>query len=292
MSRTTPPSSELILNDDGSIYHLGILPQDLADDVILVGDPDRVAFISTHFDTLEIKKQNREFVTHTGSYRGKRLTVMSTGIGVNNIDIVINELDALVNIDLSTRQPLKARKSLNLVRIGTSGGLHPDIGLESFLVSNYAVGLDGLLHFYQWDPTDNEKALSEAVQSQLNISSPMPLPYAVKADEALMRRLEPEANTGITLTAPGFYAPQGRHLNLTPIWPTLHDAISKFSWSGLHLSNFEMESSAIYGLGRLLGHKSCSICCIIANRATGAFSKDHKAAVARLIAYTLRQLTD
>ena len=284
------PNSELILNDDGSIYHLKLKPEDVADDIIVVGDQDRVEMISRHFDSIVVKKQNREFVTHSGYIGNKFLTVLSTGIGTDNIDIVINELDAVVNIDLDKRIEKDAKRKLNIIRLGTSGGLHPSVSLDSFMVSEYAVGLDGLLHFYNWDPTDIEKALQDSLKSHFNWPDSFSQPYVAKASENLLRVFE-DSPRGITLTAPGFYAPQGRQLRLKPALTNLHQSIEAFSWQGRNLTNFEMESAAIQGLGKLLNHECLTICAIIANRATGEFSKDHSLTVEKLIEYVISKLT-
>lgn len=290
MQANPPKSSELILNEDGSIYHLQLHPEDIADNVIVVGDPDRVALISQHFDRITVKKQNREFVTHSGYIGSTFLTVLSTGIGTDNIDIVLNELDAAVNIDFSTRLVRKELRKLNIIRVGTSGGLHPSIALNSFLVSEYSIGLDGLLHYYQWDPTGNENTLAKELTQHFGWPTAMAEPYAVKGAESLLN-LFSECEKGITLTAGGFYAPQGRELRLPLAVQQFHERIESFRWNNRFLTNFEMESAAIYALGSLLGHNCVTVCAIIANRATGQFSEQHHQAVERLIDYVLGKLT-
>lgn len=284
------PNSELILNEDGSIYHLKLKPEDVADNVIVVGDQDRVEMISRHFDSVVVQKQNREFVTHSGYIGNKFITVLSTGIGTDNIDIVINELDAVVNIDLEKRVEKDVKRKLNIIRLGTSGGLHPSVALDSFMVSEYAVGLDGLLHFYNWDPTDMEKALQDSLKTHFNWPNSFAQPYVAKAANSLLQIFE-DSPRGITLTAPGFYAPQGRQLRLKPALTNLHQSIEAFSWQDRHLTNFEMESAAIQGLGKLLNHECLTICAIIANRATGEFSKNHSLTVEKLIQHVLSKLT-
>ena len=287
----TKQNSELIVNDDGSIYHLGILPEDLANDIIVVGDPGRVITISDRFDHIRVKKQNREFVTHTGTRNGKELTVLSTGIGTDNIDIVMNELDALVNFDLNKREEKAQKKSLRIIRLGTSGGLQTNIEIDSFLLSEFSVGMDGLLNYYSWLPNETENNLEKALNHHFQWPERYPLPYAVEADAELVQLLEKGMTKGITLTAGGFYAPQGRSLRLALPVADFHTQIQAFNWGGKKLTNFEMESAAIYGLGKLLGHKCCTVCAIIANRANGTFSKQHNATISRLIDDVLDKLT-
>ena len=279
--------SELIINADGSIYHLNLLPTDIADTIIFVGDPDRVPEVSKYFDDIEIKKGRREFITHTGTLRGKRITVISTGIGTDNIDIVINELDALVNIDLNTRQIKKEKTPLNLIRLGTSGAIQPDIPVNSFIVSSHALGIDGLLNFYSGNNPAFDNKMAEAFIKHSNWPEIMAKPYVVKASEALLKQYGNELLSGITATAPGFYGPQGRTLRLSPRIEDLNQRLESFEYNGLRISNFEMESSALYGLSALLGHNALTICVAIANRHHKEYSKNSKTHIGLLIKHVL-----
>lgn len=282
--------SELILNPDGSIYHLNLHPENIADDIIFVGDQDRVAKVTKHFDSIEFETQKREFKTQTGTYKGKRLTVISTGIGPDNIDIVINELDALVNIDLKSRTVKKGIKSLNIVRIGTSGSLQNDIPVNSFVMGKYGLGFDGLLHSYV-GASIFETAIEDAFIAQTNWHEDKARPYIIKGSEKLAAKLRSsKVFEGFTATAPGFYGPQGRVLRLAIQDPTLNSKIDAFSFNGIKITNLEMETSAIYGLSRLLGHNSLSMNAIIANRANGTFSENPYKVVEELIQYTLDKL--
>lgn len=279
--------SELILNPDGSVYHLKLLPEDLADIVIKVGDPDRVAKVSGFFDSIELKKQKREFVTHTGSFNGKRITVISTGIGTDNIDIVLNELDALVNVDFKTRQVKPEIKALTVVRIGTSGSLQADIPLDSMVVSEYGLGFDNLMHFYNLQFNHMESAITEAAAQHF---APLPI-YTAQASEHLFNRFKQHAYHGITATCSGFYGPQGRKIRGALKIDNLLDKMQDFHYDDLRITNFEMETSGIYGLGRLLGHHCLSVNTIVANRALQTFSKDPYKAVDEVILKTLEILT-
>jgi len=284
--------SELIINPDGSIYHLHLLPEDIADNIILVGDPGRVEVVAGFFDKIERKKQNREFYTITGTFNNKRISVVSTGIGTDNIDIVVNELDALVNIDLKTREKKKTHKALNLIRIGTSGSLQKNIPVDSFLMSVKSVGFDGLLNFYQnrnqIADLPFEKAFKEYVQWNPLLTSP----YVVNASEQLIQKLDgDDIKKGINISAPGFYGPQGRVLRLPIIDNDLNDKIEAFDYQGQKITNYEMESSAIYGLSKLLGHHAITICVIIANRESKKYSKDYKPVVKELIKTVLDRLS-
>jgi len=283
-------SSELILNPDGSIYHLNLLPEDIADTIITVGDPDRVAEVSAFFDTIEIKKGKREFHTHTGSFYGKRLSVISTGIGTDNIDIVLNELDALVNIDFENRLVKTNKTSLDIIRIGTSGAIQPDIPVDTFLMSEYAIGLDGLLHFYKSDSAqDNEMA--KAFIAHADRSGQKAAPYAVKYDETLATKLlSKRIRLGITITSTGFYGPQDRRLRLDTLGDGFIEQLASFQYEGKQITNLEMETSGIYGLSKLLGHRAVSMNCMLANRATGEFSKNPKKATQDLIGYCLEKI--
>ena len=283
--------SELILNPDGSIYHLNLRPEQVADTIILVGDPNRVPRVSAYFDTIEFSTQKREFCTHTGTYKGKRLTALSTGIGPDNIDIVINELDALFNIDLHTRKPKEQLTSLNIVRFGTSGSLQADIPVDSFVLSSHGLGMDNMLHAYKDAPKVREIAMEEAFMAHTYWNTDKGRPYIVGCGETLKQRLLiDKVFEGITGTAPGFYGPQGRMLRLPVQDPTLNDKLHSFNYKGYRMTNLEMETSAIYGLSKLLGHQAVSLNAIIANRATGTFTKDTKKVVEELIVYGLEQL--
>ena len=283
--------SELILNRDGSIYHLNLRPEQVADTIILVGDPNRVPRVSAYFDTIEFSTQKREFCTHTGTYKGKRLTVLSTGIGPDNIDIVINELDALFNIDLHTRKPKEQLTSLNIVRFGTSGSLQADIPVDSFVLSSHGLGMDNMLHAYKDAPNVREIAIEEAFMAHTQWNTDKGRPYIVGCGEILKQQLlTDKVFEGITGTAPGFYGPQGRMLRLPVQDPTLNDKLHSFNYKGYRMTNLEMETSAIYGLSKLLGHQAVSLNAIIANRAAGTFTKDTKKVVENLIVYGLEQL--
>lgn len=284
--------SELILNPDGSVYHLNLKPEHIAHDIIFVGDQDRVAKITKHFDSIEFSTQKREFKTQTGTYKGKRLTVMSTGIGPDNIDIVINELDALVNIDLETRKPKQKLTSLNIIRIGTSGSLHADIPVDSFVMSQFGLGLDNMLRSYLVDAVSNvemENAFIEHTNWDLRKGRPIVVPCS----SALEKRIDSDKmHKGITATAGGFYGPQGRILRLDIQDNQLNSKMDNFFFNGTRITNFEMETSAIYGLSVLLGHQALSLNAIIANRANGTFSSDPYKAVDELIEYTLEKLAE
>jgi uridine phosphorylase len=284
--------SELILREDGAIYHLGLLPEDIADDIIVVGDQNRVEKISSYFSSVEVKKESREFITHTGYFNGKRLSVISTGIGCDNIDIVLNELDALVNIDLKTRTEKVEKKSLNIVRIGTSGSLQEHIPVNSFVISELAMGLDGLLHFYPYKEDALEEELLQAILQQTNYPASAPKPYMAKGSDALIQKLSSDKTIkGITVTANGFYGPQGRQLRLAPKIEQFNEKLTAFKHKKYIVSNLEMETSALYGMGKLLGHNCATICVILANRYTKTFTKDYNQVIDDLIRYVLQRLT-
>ena len=284
--------SELILNPDGSVYHLNLKPENIANDIIFVGDQDRVESVSNHFDAIEFTTQKREFKTTTGMYRGKRLSVISTGIGPDNIDIVLNELDALVNIDLKTRKLKAILTVLNIVRIGTSGSLQKDIPVDSFLMSSHALDLNGMLHSYQIEEIAHQE-MENAFVKHTNWSPKKAHPILIKNSTVLAKKLMSEKiYTGITATAGGFYGPQGRVLRLPLQDATVNSKIDSFSWKGSRITNLEMETSAIYGLSQLLGHHAVSMNAIIANRADGTFSKDYKSVVHNLIEYSLSKLVE
>ncbi|MES2748285.1 MAG: nucleoside phosphorylase [Bacteroidota bacterium] len=285
-------SSELILNPDGSVYHLNLKPEHVAHDIIFVGDQNRVEKITKHFTSIEFSQQKREFKTQTGIYKGKRMTVMSTGIGPDNIDIVMNELDALVNIDLETRLVKDELTSLNIIRIGTSGSLQENIPCDSFVMSQYGLGLDNMLRSYLVDAI-SETAIEDAFIKQTNWDLKKGRPYVVKASETLEKRLESnQIHKGFTGTAGGFYGPQGRVLRLEIQDAELNNKMDKFEYEGIKMTNLEMETAAIYGLGKLLGHQCLSLNAIIANRATGTFSEDPYKAVDALITYALDKLAE
>ena len=285
-------ASELILNKDQSIYHLNLHPQDVAETVILVGDPGRVAKISAYFDSVEIRKSKREFVTHTGWYRGKRLSVVSTGIGTDNVDIVLNELDALVNIDFRKKEVKKDLTRLNLIRLGTSGAIQPDIPVGSIVLSELAIGFDGLLQFY-----DSGKVQLADVQFAFleysGWSVLKPVPYVVRATPELCEKLNSEAVIkGFTATNSGFYGPQGRSLRLGLDDPEINQKLAAFRYKGLRITNMEMETAGIFGLAALLGHAATAVNCILANRPNGTFSQNPSGDIDRLIRYTLDKLTN
>ncbi|HKO77967.1 MAG TPA: nucleoside phosphorylase [Flavobacterium sp.] len=284
--------SELILNPDGSVYHLNLKPEHIAHDIIFVGDQDRVSKITKHFDSIEFSTQKREFKTQTGTYKGKRLTVVSTGIGPDNIDIVINELDALVNIDLETRKTKVKLTSLNIVRIGTSGSLHTDIPVDSFVMSQFGLGLDNMLRSYLVDTVSNVE-MENAFIDHTNWDLRKGRPIVVSCSSILEKRIESDKmHKGITATAGGFYGPQGRVLRLDIQDSTLNSKMDDFLYEGNRITNLEMETAAIYGLSALLGHQALSLNAIIANRANGTFSIDPYKAVDELIEYTLDKLSN
>nr|WP_299035405.1 nucleoside phosphorylase [uncultured Tenacibaculum sp.] len=284
--------SELILNPDGSIYHLNLRPEHIATDIIFVGDQYRVDKVTKHFDNIEFSTQKREFKTTTGTYKGKRISVISTGIGPDNIDIVLNELDALVNIDLNSRKPKEKHTQLNITRIGTSGSLHADIPVDSFLLSSHGLDLNGMLQSYQVDEISHPD-IEEAFIKHTNWSAKKSYPLIVSNGKALEDKLiSNKVYKGITATAGGFYGPQGRVLRLPLQDPDLNKKIDSFNYNNNRVTNLEMETSAIYGLAKLLGHNAASMNAIIANRANGTFSKDPYKVVNDLIVYTLDKLVE
>jgi len=284
--------SELILNPDGSVYHLNLKPENIAHDIIFVGDQDRVEKITAHFDSIEFTTQKREFKTQTGTYKGKRITVQSTGIGPDNIDIVINELDALVNIDLTTREVKKDLTQLNIVRIGTSGSIQADIPVDSFVMSLYGLGMDNMLRSYLIDEV-SDYAMEEAFINHTKWDIRKGKPYAIKCSQKLASLIDADyIHKGITATAGGFYGPQGRVLRLDIQDPDLNSEMDNFNFNNNRITNLEMETAAIYGLSALLGHNALSLNAIIANRANGTFSSDPHAAVDTLIKYTLDKLAE
>ncbi len=284
-------ASELILNPDGSVYHIKLKPEHIGHDIIIVGDPGRVERISKHFTKIEYKIQNREFITHTGYYNGKKITALATGIGTDNIDIVINELDALVNIDLEKRTVTKKHTALNIVRLGTSGALQEDIKVDSAVMSSHGLGFDGLLNYYSVAKGVFNDDISKAFIKHTSWLAHLPYPYVAKGSEMLQKKLGQGYHTGITATAPGFYGPQGRILRLQTAIPDLNEKLTAFKYKEHRITNFEMETSALYGLSALLGHNAVTICAIIANRIRKEYSKDYKKYVDILIEQLLNRLT-
>ncbi len=285
------PPSELVLNPDGSIFHLKLLPGDIADTLVLVGDPARVDMVSGFFDSIDVRKSNREFVSHTGAYKGKPITVLSTGIGTDNIDIVMNELDAIVNIDLEKRMLKHKKTRLTLVRIGTTGGIQGDIPIDSFILSRYAAGFDPVLNFYRGRNEVADLELEKAFMEHMDWPDLLPRPYFVPSSQRLFELFNKGIPSGITISAPGFYGPQGRMIRLAPLDPGMNDRMAKFNFKGLKIMNYEMESSALFGLAALLGHEAITVCAMIANRANHEFTKDYRPVVNALIRLTLEGLT-
>lgn len=281
------PESELILNSRGAIYHLDVRPEELADTIIIVGDPDRVKKVSKHFDKIEVTNQHREFITHTGYIGNKKLSVLSTGIGPDNIDIVMNELDALANIDFSTRAIKEQLSSLNIIRMGTCGSLQADINVDEMVAGTHGLGVDNLLNFYRLEPNEEEKNLLQQFVSHTQLTSQIVNPYISAGSVHLLKHFVNNYHQGITVTCPGFYGPQGRVLRLGLRQPDFIDALTKFRFGAHRISNFEMETSAIYGLGKLLGHQCLSLNVIVANRILKKFSKDSNLAVENLIKKSL-----
>lgn len=283
--------SELIINPDGSVYHIKLKPEHIAPTVIVVGDQNRVETISRHFQKVEFKIQSREFATHTGIYKNTPITVLSTGIGTDNIDIVMNELDAAVNIDLEKRVPKEKHTSLDIIRLGTSGALQEDIEVDTFVASAYGLGLDGLIYFYQYDEAILEKELMDAFIGQTGWNEKLPHPYIVKASDRLLNKVAGGLRQGITATASGFFGPQGRELRIPLAYPELNKKIEDFEYKGKVITNFEMETSAIYALGKTLGHNTLTVCDIIANRVNKTYSKDYKKSVNEMIEFVLERIT-
>lgn len=284
------PASELIINDDGSIFHLHLRPEQLADIVILVGDPGRVAMVASFFDTKECEVSNREFNTVTGTYKGKRMTVLSTGIGIGNIDISVTELDALANIDFATRQVKDEFRQLTLVRLGTSGALQPDIKVGEQVFSRTSVGFDGLLNYYAGRNEVCDLAIEQAFMKHVGWNELLPKPYFIDADKSLLELFKDITREGITIAAPGFYAPQGRWVRLQPQDIHLNEKIESFDYNGRRITNFEMEGSALAGLAALMGHKAATICTIIAQRVALDACTDYKPFVRKMVANALDKL--
>ena len=285
------PESELIINDDGSAFHIHLRPEELADIVILVGDPGRVEMVGEYLTDIEFRHSSREFVSTTGKYNGKRLTVLSTGIGTDNCDIVLTELDALANVDFETREPKETHRTLTILRIGTTGAIHADIPLGSPIFSHYSVGCDGLLNWYanRMEITDIE--MEEAFKEHVGWNRHLPSPYFVKASENLIRRFEDCTVKGVTISAPGFYGPQGRVVRLGLAMPDMLEKFESFRYNGYRITNFEMESSAVAGLAKHLGHGAGTVCCAIANRYLKSSNPDYKPQVRKLVELALERLT-
>lgn len=288
--------SELILNPDGSVYHLALRPEQLGDIVLVVGDPGRVERISARFERMDHKGRNREFVAHTGWLNDRRITALATGIGPDNIDIVLNELDALVNIDLERRTPKDKPKALTIIRLGTCGALQENIPVDEFVVSHSALGLDAMLHYYAYEQTDAELRLLNAFLEETEWPGNLPLPYIATGDAGLVELLGPGNHVGITATAGGFYGPQGRQLRAVPAVPDLNEALTRFRFERpapeppLRIANYEMETSALYGLSGLLGHRACTVCAVVANRLRKEYTKDHHVTVERMIDMVLERV--
>lgn len=283
--------TELITNSDGSIFHLNLLPGDISDKIIIVGDPGRVDMLATLLDDVRVKKENREFRTVTGSYEGNEITIISSGIGTDNIDIVINELDALANINLSTGEIKEDPVSLTFIRIGTSGGLRSDVPAGSCVLTETAIGFDGLIHFYEGYDWLLDNILSSVLAEYLEWPDTLPFPYAVNANKELSELFQKENFIkGITVSVPGFYAPQGRRLRLDTFDSEINNKLAQFSYRGKTICNYEMESSAIYGLSGLMGHKALTICAVIGNRVTGEFINDYKPIIMDLAEKVMRNI--
>lgn len=284
--------SELIINSRGAIYHLDARPEEIANTIILVGDPDRVKVVSGHFDKIECKLQHREFITHTGLIGKKRITVLSTGIGPDNVDIAMNEIDALANIDLESRQIKPNLTSLNIFRFGTSGSLQKDIPVDSFVAGTHGLGFDNVMHFYNIANNSAEEQIISSFKQHTKLNTGNVIPYIYAGSEKLLSLFTKDFYKGITVACPGFYGPQGRILRLDLAYPGLVDKLTTFRFEAQRISNFEMESSAIYGLGRALGHQCISLNAIVANRVVKEFSKDGNTAVQNLIKRSLEIIAD
>lgn len=284
------PSSELIINEDGSIFHLHLLPEQIADIVLLVGDPGRVAMVAENFDSVECRVSNREFNTVTGTYKGKRMSVLSTGIGIGNIDISVTELDALANIDFKTRQVKEQKRQLTLVRLGTSGALQPDIKVGDVVCARTSVGFDGLLNYYAGRNEVCDLAIEKAFMEHTGWSELLPKPYFIDSTPELWELFKDSTIGGITIASPGFYAPQGRWVRLQPADLKLNEKIESFEYEGRCITNFEMESSALAGLGTLMGHRVTTLCTIIAQRVALDACTDYKPFVKQMIRMALEKL--
>lgn len=284
------PESELIINSDGSAFHLHIRPEHLSDKIVMMGDPDRVTMTASFFDSIECDVRSREFHTVTGTYKGKRITALSHGIGTDNIDIVLTELDALANIDFNTRLVKEELKQLTMVRVGTSGGMQPHCPVGSYVVSEKSIGFDGLIHYYGGSESIREKDFEEAFQREVGWSPYHCSPYVVSADEELVDRIGYDMIRGVTISAIGFYGPQGRHVRLPLADPNLNAKIESFRFGEHSITNYEMESSAIAGLGKLMGHKAMTVCTIIANRVALKSNADYKGSIEDLLQIVLDRI--
>ncbi|MAC95607.1 MAG: phosphorylase [Flavobacteriales bacterium] len=282
--------SELVLNPDGSIYHLKLQPEQIGRKIIVAGDPGRIKSISAHFDRIDHIVENREFVTHTGIYKNQKVSAIATGIGTDNIDIVLNELDALVNIDLEKREIKNEQTELEIVRIGTCGSIQEDVPADEVVVSTHAFGLDGLLNFYAFEMNAEEQKIHSEIIQQTNWNKKMNVPYLVAGSSNLIQRIGKNYHHGITVTAPGFYAPQGRELRLKLRVPDVNEKLRAFKYKDFRIVNYEMETSALYGLSSLLGHQACTVCAVVANRYANSFSKDYKPVINQLIKEVLDNL--
>jgi len=283
-------ASELVLNADGSVYHCNLLPENLGDTIFLVGDPGRVPSISGFFDRVDFKTQKREIVTHTGTKNGKQVTVISTGMGTDNIDIVLSELDAVANIDLVSKQIKPDHKQLTFIRLGTSGSLQENIPVDSFVASSHGLGFDGLVHYYANSESLSENPFVENFMAAVDWDKRLPRPYLAEGDaEMLKKAIDLGFHSGVTATASGFYGPQGRVLRLGVKDTALNEKLSKFRHDNLRITNFEMETSGIYGLSKLMGHRALTINCIVANRFTGQFSKDYHQSMLQLIGMVIEE---
>lgn len=285
------PASELIINADGSAFHIHIRPEELADTVIMVGDPGRVDMIEEYLTDIECRHASREFVSVTGKYNGKRLTALSHGIGPDNIDIVMTELDALANVDFATREVNPVHRTLNILRIGTSGALHADIPLGSFILSHISVGFDGVMNWYANREKVTDPEVEEAFKAHMNWNPYLPSPYFVKASDKIIRRFEDCTVKGVTISAPGFYGPQGRVVRVPLAMPDMLENIESFRFGDYRITNFEMEGAPLAGLARHLGHEACTVCCAIANRYLKSSNPDYKPQVRKLIELGLERMT-
>ena len=290
LSKGSIPPTELIITKEGRIYHLDLLPEDIGDNIILVGDQERVPTISKYFDRIELKRSKREFVTHTGLLNNKRVSVISTGIGCDNIDIVVNELDALVNIDFEKKVVKNDHQILNIIRIGTCGAFQKEIAVDQFVLSTYGLGFDGLLAFYNPIYEDDEKALQKAFLQQIPWPNDANQPYFVRGSKILSKKIGKGMHHGITATANGFYGPQGRSLRLKTKIPDMNKFLNRFDYKNQKILNFEMETSALYGLSTMLGHHACTVCAVIGNRFSNTISKDYKKAIENLVTTILKRI--
>jgi len=282
--------SELVLSPNGAIYHLNLQAHQIGHKIIVAGDPGRIKQISLHFDSIEHVVENREFVTHTGTFRGEKITALATGIGTDNIDIVMNELDALVNIDLQKREIKEKLTSLEIVRIGTCGSLQEDVPADQVVVSTHAFGLDGLMNFYAVKTDEEDDDLLKEIKRQCEWPDQLNRPYLVSGEKEFVQKIGEGFNPGITITANGFYAPQGRELRIPLKEPNLNESLRSFNYNNHRIVNYEMETSALYGLSKAMGHKACTVCAVVANRYANSFSKDYKPVINKLIEQVLDRL--